>query len=248
MKAFRIFGFMITLSCLILAGCGIAQRNALMRDKYPYYPDNIKKAISGGNLVEGMDQEQVFLTFGGTLCKSSSYYKGKTVEVWSYQPDGFTGEPSGGTYDCLHAVQRVYFENGAVVGWDNISGNPSLIRDEKYGSIPDNYYVYLSKDSQYHKTAKMDLSKVFDGYYKTKRYDKILEERVVSKKYTKKEMTIDRNAKIKELLLNIEKVVSEYADKNQFRAIFNDRMPNCNEDVDITDEILRILNNNPKDQ
>lgn len=248
MRTPRIFGLLIASICLIFSGCGIAQRNALMRDKYPYYSDNIKKAISSGYLVEGMDQEQVFLSFGGTLCKSSSYYKGKNVEVWSYQPDGFTGRPAGGTYDCLRAVQRVYFEDGAVVGWDNISGNQSLIRDEKYGSIPDNCYVYLSKDSQYHKTAKMDLSKVFDGYYKTKRYDKILEERVVSKKYTKEEMTTERNAKIKELLLSIEKVVNEYADKNQFRAIFNDRMPNCNEDVDITDEILRILNNTPKDQ
>ncbi len=105
---------------LFLVGCGIAQRNALMRDKYPYYSDNIKRAISGGYLVEGMDQEQVYLTFGPTLCRSSSYYKGKTVEVWSYQPNGLTGKPSGGTYDCLQAVQRVYFEEGRVIGWDNI--------------------------------------------------------------------------------------------------------------------------------
>lgn len=105
---------------LFLTGCGLAQRQALMRDKYPYYPEHIKKAIDGKYIVEGMDYEQVYLALGPTLCKSSSYYKGRYVEVWSYEPNPFTGKPSGGTYDCLRARQRVYFENGRVVGWDNM--------------------------------------------------------------------------------------------------------------------------------
>lgn len=112
--------FAILLAAIFLLGCGLAQRQALMRDKYPYYPEHIKRAVDGGYIVEGMDQEQVYLALGVTFCKSSSYYKGRYVEVWSYQPNPFTGRPSAGTYDCLRARQRVYFENGRVVGWDNM--------------------------------------------------------------------------------------------------------------------------------
>lgn len=105
---------------LVLTGCGMAQRNALMRDKYPYYPEHIKNAINGKYIVEGMDQEQVYLALGLTTCKTTSYYKGRHVEVWSYEPNPFTGKPSAGTFDCLRATQRVYFEDGKVVGWDNM--------------------------------------------------------------------------------------------------------------------------------
>lgn len=116
----RLWLYAIVLAVIFLSGCGLAQRQALMMDKYPYYPEHVKRAIDGGYIVEGMDQEQVYLALGVTLCRSSSYYKGRTVEVWSYVPNPFTGRPSGGTYDCLRARQRVYFENGRVVGWDNM--------------------------------------------------------------------------------------------------------------------------------
>jgi hypothetical protein len=105
---------------ILLTGCGIAQRQALMRDRYPYYPEHIKRAIDESKIVEGMDSEQVYLAIGVTLCKSSSYYKGRSVEVWAYSPNPFTGRPSGGTYDCPRATQRIYFENGRVMGWDNM--------------------------------------------------------------------------------------------------------------------------------
>jgi outer membrane protein assembly factor BamE len=110
----------MALVVFFLSGCGLAQQRALMRDKYPFYPEHIKRAIDGGYIVEGMDQEQVYLALGVTSCSSSSYYKGRNVVVWSYTPNPFTGRPAGGTYDCLRANQRVYFENGRVVGWDNM--------------------------------------------------------------------------------------------------------------------------------
>jgi hypothetical protein len=91
-----------------------------MRDKYPYLPPQIKQAIDGGYIVEGMDTEQVSIALGVTLCHSRSYYKGNSVEVWAYEPNFFTGRPSAGTYHCPRATQRVYFENGLVVGWDNM--------------------------------------------------------------------------------------------------------------------------------
>lgn len=102
-----------------LAGCG-GQRQALMKDKFPYYPPHIQHAINNNRVVEGMDQEQVYLSLGTTLCKSTSYYRGTQVEVWAYEPNAFTGKPLDGTYNCYRARQRVYFERGSVVGWDNM--------------------------------------------------------------------------------------------------------------------------------
>lgn len=112
--------YLFILVIIFLSGCGIVQRQALMRDRYPYYPDHIKTAIDGKYIVEGMNQEQVYLAIGATLCKSSSYYKGSHTEVWLYQANPFTGKPAGGTYDCLRATIHIYFENGKVVGWDNM--------------------------------------------------------------------------------------------------------------------------------
>lgn len=112
--------YLFILVIIFLSGCGIVQRQALMRDRYPYYPDHIKTAIDGKYIVEGMNQEQVYLAIGATLCKSSSYYKGGHTEVWLYQANPFTGKPAGGTYDCLRATIHIYFENGKVVGWDNM--------------------------------------------------------------------------------------------------------------------------------
>ncbi len=107
---------LLILFLILFLGCGIAQRNALMREKFPYYSQAIKKAIQEHYIIEGMNEEQVYLSLGLTLCTSSRYYKGKSTVVWSYQSDGLTGKPAGGTYDCARAYINVYFENGVVVG------------------------------------------------------------------------------------------------------------------------------------
>jgi len=111
--------FFILTICSFLVGCVSAERQALMKDKYPYYPENIKQAIDRNLIVEGMNQEQVYLALGRTYCKSNQDYKGRNTEVWSYEPDSWTGRPMG-TWDCSQATQHVYFENGIVIGWDNM--------------------------------------------------------------------------------------------------------------------------------
>ena len=94
--------------CLIL-GCAM-ERDRLMRDKYPSYPDSIKRAIDESYLLTGMDQEQVYLVLGPAMCKKQAQRKGKEVEVWLYPP--------GGREPCLTAKHRVYFEQGRVTEWE----------------------------------------------------------------------------------------------------------------------------------
>ena len=114
----------------------------------------------------------------------------------------------------------------------------------------------------------VDLSRLFDEYYKTKDYDKVLEAKhnefsaeIKAKieeikeaegkmaimneakkaemesqiqemrvkleetdKQGKMNLTKERNEKIREILLEIEKVVSEYAEKENYSVILNDRV------------------------
>lgn len=137
------------------------------------------------------------------------------------------------------------------------------------------------------KIGFVDLSRVFDEYYKTKEYDKVLEQKSKTFEDTrnqklekireqqgklglladnkKKELeaeieklkadllefdrqnrtdlTKERNEKIREILLEIEKVVSEYAEKEGYSLILNDRvLIYGNKTDDVTDAIMTKLN------
>ena len=59
----------------------------------------------------------------------------------------------------------------------------------------------------------------------------------------KTDLTKERNEKIREILLEIEKIVSDFAEKNGYSVILNDRVliygaPG----YDVTEEILKVLN------
>lgn len=110
---------LVLLISLFVVSCGLAYRQSLMKDKYPYYPVHIRQAIDQQKVIEGMDYEQVYLAIGLTWCKSRSYYKGKNTEVWVYQRDLFTGKPTLPD-NCNKGSIRIYFEDEKVVGWDNL--------------------------------------------------------------------------------------------------------------------------------
>jgi outer membrane protein len=133
----------------------------------------------------------------------------------------------------------------------------------------------------------VDLSRLFDEYYKTKEYDEVLEskhneftEKVKEKveeikeaegkmaimneskkaemegqiqdmrteleefdKQEKMNLTKERNEKIREILLEIEKVISEYAEQENYSIILNDRVLIYGaETLNLTEDVLKILN------
>lgn len=137
------------------------------------------------------------------------------------------------------------------------------------------------------KIGYVDLSRLFDEYYKTKDYDKILEaehkqyeqeskakiEKIreqqgklellkeSQKKAVEQEietmkndlleydrqkkttLTKERNEKIREILLEIEKIVSGYAEQNGYSMILNDRVLIYGEPTrDLTESVLKNLN------
>ncbi|MBI5149386.1 MAG: OmpH family outer membrane protein [Candidatus Omnitrophica bacterium] len=138
------------------------------------------------------------------------------------------------------------------------------------------------------KIGYVDLSRLFDEYYKTKDYDKSLEaehkeyeqeaktkvdkireqqgklellkedqkkglEADIEKmkndlmeydRQKKTTLTKDRNEKIREILLEIEKIVSGYAEQNGYALILNDRVLIYGDPArDLTQDILKTLNN-----
>ena len=139
------------------------------------------------------------------------------------------------------------------------------------------------------KIAYVDLSRLFDEYYKTKDYDQTLEgnhndfekqrnekiekireaqgklglltedkkaemEQEIEKlkaellefdRLKKQDLTKDRNEKIREILLEIEKVVSEFAKKENYAMILNDRVLIYGDPAkNVTEQVLSILNGN----
>lgn len=150
-------------------------------------------------------------------------------------------------------------------------------------------YAHAAEKKAGVKIAYVDLSRLFDEYYKTKDYDSVLEGK--SKEFEKErnakieklqeaqgkvgllsdankktaeadiekmkadlleydrqkkaDLTKERNEKIREILLEIEKIVSDYAEKQDFDFILNDRvLVYGDKTLDLTEDILKILNTN----
>ena len=154
-----------------------------------------------------------------------------------------------------------------------------------FGTITEAYAV----DASIGKIGYVDLSRLFDEYYKTKDYDSVLEakskdfesarntkidairdaqsklnvlaedkkadqQKEIDKlkadlleydRQKKTDLTKERNEKIREILLEIEKIVSTFAQKNSYTYIFNDRvLIYGDKTMDLTEQILKILNEN----
>lgn len=133
----------------------------------------------------------------------------------------------------------------------------------------------------------VDISRLFNSYYKTKEYYEVLnnkhnnfQEEVKIKiekikeaegklallnddkkielekeieemraglleydRQKKTDLTKERNEKIQELLLEIEQIISDFAEKQNYSIILNDRvLIYGNSDLNLTEEVLKILN------
>lgn len=73
--------------------------------------------------------------------------------------------------------------------------------------------------------------------------EKMQSDLVAFDKQKKEELTKERNEKIREVLLEIEKIVSNYAKKNAYTVILNDRVLIYGDpSMDLTAQILKELN------
>lgn len=86
------------------------ERERLMKERYPAYPEDIKRAIDETYLMVGMDREQVYLVLGEPMCKKTIERHGKNMEAWMYPP--------GGMEPCRTAQHRLYFEGGRLQDWE----------------------------------------------------------------------------------------------------------------------------------
>ena len=108
--------------CLLMVACASsAEHDRLMREKYPTYPELVKRAIDRGYPMRDMDQDQIFLALGEPVCKRIIDFEGRKVEVWLFPPAG--RDP------CTTPDFRVYFEEGVVTGWVDFTQLP-------HGAVP----------------------------------------------------------------------------------------------------------------
>lgn len=63
-----------------------------------------------------------------------------------------------------------------------------IVYDEKYGDTPKGFYLYINFDGSLSKRAEVDLSKVFDGYQKTKKFNRDLEKKADIKQEQRKKL------------------------------------------------------------
>lgn len=95
----------------ILASACDGQRQRLMAEQYPSYPEGVRRSIDKGNILRGMTEDQVYLALGSPVCKKNVDDEGRSVTVWLYPPIGRDA--------CMTSDFRVYFEQGAVTTWDH---------------------------------------------------------------------------------------------------------------------------------
>ena len=97
---------------IALPGCD-TKRHHLMAGQYPSYPEGVRWAIDRGNIIRGMNQDQVYLALGSPVCKKDVEDEGRMVTVWLYPPIGRDA--------CVTSAFRVYFEEGVVTTWDRFT-------------------------------------------------------------------------------------------------------------------------------
>ncbi len=108
------------------------------------------------------------------------------------------------------------------------------IQDEKYGGIAERFRLADNKGGGFTKTAKVNVSKIIDGYQKSKDYGLVWETIDPAKKMQDK--------KVMEIVEDVARGIKEYAKKNQYKAIYSDKMANVNESEDLTDAITLSIN------
>ncbi len=102
----------VVLVATVLPGCA-SERTRLLKEEYPSYPDGVRWAIDRGNIIRGMNQDQVYLALGSPVCKKDVPNGGRPITVWLYPPIGRDA--------CMTSAFRVYFEDGVVTTWDRFT-------------------------------------------------------------------------------------------------------------------------------
>lgn len=100
------------------------------------------------------------------------------------------------------------------------------------------------------KKLEEKISLLKDGKEKDKKIAELEKERQSLYEYMQKasvDLRKERDERIKEILLDVQDVIDDYAEKNKYTMIFNDRvLLYVNQELDITDKIIDVLNKQHK--
>ena len=148
------------------------------------------------------------------------------------------------TAKSLNAMESKYF--GKKVNATIIRGGKTLtkeiqfsegntIQDIKYGDIAESYCIFRNEDQNLSKTALVYWDKIFDAYHKSKQYGLTWVD-------VKANPDKGNDQRVFSIFNTIQKTVSDFGNKNKYRAIFSYKLPNIDESEDLTDTIIAIVN------
>ncbi len=131
-------------------------------------------------------------------------------------------------------LSRIFDEYGKTKEYD-------AVLEKKHGEYQDARNVKLEKirDAQ----AKLALLKEDEKAKLQEQIDKDRNDLLEFDRQQQTDLRKQRDEKIREILLEIEKIVREYAEKEKYALIYNDRVLIYGaKDLDITEKILKLLN------
>ena len=185
---------------------------------------------STGNFTNG--SYSGFTTYsGGDTTVINKPLVAVTIQCFREKPN-----TNGMVYDAEQVINNLIGSYGLArkSSLKLSTGKNIYIRDEKYGGMMVRQnYIYLADNNEFHKTAKMNPAKVFEGYTKTKEYYNLIGENA------------DKASQLRgDIISDIDKAVSDYATKNKIRAVYKalEGDEKYVEEKDISDEIISILN------
>lgn len=112
----------------------------------------------------------------------------------------------------------------------------NMIQDKKYGNIAETYCIFRNADQNLSKTALVHWDKIFDAYHKSQQFGFTWAD-------VKSNPNIGNDQRVFSIFSTLRKTISDFGDKNQYRAIYSYKLPNINESEDLTDTIISIVNN-----
>jgi len=135
-------------------------------------------------------------------------------------------------------LSRAFSEYGKTKDYDKILNDKQNVyaaeRDKKVAEIKqlqDKFNLLSDKEKESKKTELENKVKDLQEYDRLKQTD----------------LRKDQDEKMKEILKDIEDVVKQYAEKEGYTMVFNDRVLIYEvKSMDITDKVMEILNKGPK--
>ncbi len=186
--------------------------------------------ITTPGTITGSTRGNAYTNFSGNVNPYSWYYSGQGTTNYNSQ-SYYTYTPP--------TVTPLFGKNikALVIKFKPLT---RIIKDDKYGNVDSIYMCYYSIRTDLSKRAKINIENIVQHYNVLDKYIDVMKTK--KNQMDKNSYQQELNNKITEVLRILEDTVNKYAEKNGYKAIYSNMMPNC-EETDVSEDIISLLNN-----